>query len=88
MTYQLPLIHIEVDSMFNHSSIKAPLDLDPVRTKEPLRSSIPLELLFTAPVRWAQDLSQQEIRSHTQSSCELQQIFPPPSRLGSGNFQE
>jgi hypothetical protein len=28
-------------------------------------------LLFTAPVRWTQDLSQQEIRSHTQSSCEL-----------------
>jgi hypothetical protein len=39
-------------------------------------------------VRWAQDLLQQEIRSHTQSSCELQRILPPPSRLGSGNFQE
>jgi hypothetical protein len=25
-----------------------------VRTKEPLHTSIPLELLFTAPVRWAQ----------------------------------
>jgi hypothetical protein len=45
-------------------------------------------LLFTALVRWAQDLSQQEIRSHAQSSCELQRILPPPSRLGSGNFQE
>jgi hypothetical protein len=45
-------------------------------------------LLFTAPVRWPQDLSQQEIQSHTQSSCELQRILPPPSRLGSGNFQE
>jgi hypothetical protein len=37
--------------MFNRSSIKAPLDLEPVRTKEPLHASIPLELLFTAPVR-------------------------------------
>jgi hypothetical protein len=37
--------------MFNHSSIKAPLDLETVRTKEPLHTSIPLELLFTAPVR-------------------------------------
>jgi hypothetical protein len=37
--------------MFNGSSIKALLDLDPVRTKEPLHTSIPLELLFTAPVR-------------------------------------
>jgi hypothetical protein len=45
-------------------------------------------LLFTAPVRWAQDLSQQEIRSHAQSSCEFQRILPPPSHLGSGNFQE
>jgi hypothetical protein len=45
------LIHFEVDSMFNRSSIKAPLDLEPVRTKEPLHTSIPLELLFTAPVR-------------------------------------
>jgi hypothetical protein len=42
---------VEVDSMFNRSSIKAPLDLEPVRTKEPLHTSIPLELLFTAPVR-------------------------------------
>jgi hypothetical protein len=42
---------VEVDSMFNCSSIKAPLDLEPVRTKEPLHTSIPLELLFTAPVR-------------------------------------
>jgi hypothetical protein len=46
-----PLIHVEVDSMFNRSSIKTPLDLEPVRTKEPLHTSIPLELLFTAPVR-------------------------------------
>jgi hypothetical protein len=45
------LIHVEVDLMFNRSSIKAPLDLEPVRTKEPLHTSIPLELLFTAPVR-------------------------------------
>jgi hypothetical protein len=45
-------------------------------------------LLFTAPVRWAQDLSPQEIRSHAQFSCELQQILPQPSRLGSVNFQE
>jgi hypothetical protein len=45
-------------------------------------------LLFTAPVRWAQDLSQQEIQSHTQSSCELRWILQPPSRIGSGNFQE
>jgi hypothetical protein len=37
--------------MFNHSSIKAPLDLEPVRTKEPLYTSIPLEFLFIAPVR-------------------------------------
>jgi hypothetical protein len=37
--------------MFNHSSIKAPLDLELIRTKEPLHTSIPLELLFTAPVR-------------------------------------
>jgi hypothetical protein len=37
--------------MFNHSSIKAPLDLELVRTKEPLENSIPLEMLFTAPVR-------------------------------------
>jgi hypothetical protein len=34
--------------MFNRSSIKAPLDLEPVRTKETLHTSIPLELLFTA----------------------------------------
>jgi hypothetical protein len=37
--------------MFNRSSIKAPLDLEQVRTKEPLHTSIPLELLFIAPVR-------------------------------------
>jgi hypothetical protein len=37
--------------MFNRSSIKTPLDLEPVRTKEPLHTSIPLELLFTDPVR-------------------------------------
>jgi hypothetical protein len=37
--------------MFNHSSIKAPLDLEPVRTKEALHTLIPLELLFTVPVR-------------------------------------
>jgi hypothetical protein len=37
--------------MFNFSSIKAPLDVEPVRTKEPLQTSIPLELLFTALVR-------------------------------------
>jgi hypothetical protein len=37
--------------MFNRSSIKAPLDLDPVRTKESDHTSISLELLFTAPVR-------------------------------------
>jgi hypothetical protein len=86
MTSRSPLIHIEVDSMFNRSSIKALLDLEPVRTKEPLHTSIPLELFFTAPVRWAQYLSQHEIRSHAQS-CELRQILQPPSRLGSGNFQ-
>jgi hypothetical protein len=33
------------------SSIKTPLDLEPVRTKEPLHTSIPLELLFTALAR-------------------------------------
>jgi hypothetical protein len=74
--------------MFSRSSIKALLDLEPVRTKEPLHTSIPLVLLFTAPVRLAQDLSPQEIRSHAQFSCELQQILPQPSRLGSVNFQE
>jgi hypothetical protein len=51
MTYRSPLIHVEVDSMFNRSSIMTPLDLEPVRTKEPLHTSIPLVLLFTAPVR-------------------------------------
>jgi hypothetical protein len=51
MTCRSPLIHVEVDSMFNRSSMKPPLDLEPVRTKEPLHTSIPLELLFTAPVR-------------------------------------
>jgi hypothetical protein len=51
MTGRSPLIQVEVDSMFNCSSIKALLDLEPVRTKEPLHTSIPLELLFTAPVR-------------------------------------
>jgi hypothetical protein len=40
-----------MDSMFNRSSIKALLDLEPVRTKEPLHTSIPLKLLFIAPVR-------------------------------------
>jgi hypothetical protein len=45
-------------------------------------------LLFTAPVRWAQYLSQHEIRTHAQFPCELQRILPPPSRLGSDNFQE
>jgi hypothetical protein len=44
-------VHVEVDSMLDHSSIKAPLDLESVRTKEPLHTSIPLELLFIAPVR-------------------------------------
>jgi hypothetical protein len=88
MTCRSLLIHVEVDSMFNRSSIKAPLDLEAVRTKEPLHTSIPLELLFTAPVIWAQYLSQHEIQSHAQSSCELQRILPPPSRRGSGNFQE
>jgi hypothetical protein len=44
-------MHVEVDSMFNRSSIKTPLDLDPVRTKEPLHTSISLEFLFTALVR-------------------------------------
>jgi hypothetical protein len=51
MACRSPLIHVEVDSMFNHSSIKAPLDLETVRAKEPLHTSIPLELLFTAPMR-------------------------------------
>jgi hypothetical protein len=51
MTCQSPIIYVEVDSMFNRSSIKTPLDLEPVRTKEPLHTSIPLELLFTAPMR-------------------------------------
>jgi hypothetical protein len=88
MTCRSPLIHVEVDSMFNRSSIKTPLDLEPVRTKESLHTSIPLELLFTAPVRWAQYLSQHEIRSHTQSFCELQRILLPPSHLGSDNFEE
>jgi hypothetical protein len=37
--------------MFNRSSIKTPLDLELVGTKEPLHTSIPLELLFTTPVR-------------------------------------
>jgi hypothetical protein len=37
--------------MFNRSSIKVPLDLEPVRTKEKLHTSISLELLFTAPMR-------------------------------------
>jgi hypothetical protein len=37
--------------MFNRSSIKAPLDLDPDRTKEQLHTPISLELLFTDPVR-------------------------------------
>jgi hypothetical protein len=37
--------------MFNRSSIKTPLDLEPVRTKKPIHISIPLELLFTALVR-------------------------------------
>jgi hypothetical protein len=44
-------MRVEVDSIFNRSSIKAPLDLEPVKTKEPLRTSIPLELLFTALAR-------------------------------------
>jgi hypothetical protein len=51
MTCRSPVIHIEVDSMFNRSSIKTPLDLEPVRNKEPLHTSIQLELLFTAPGR-------------------------------------
>src|SRR5579883_2473715 len=58
LTCQSPLIHVEVDSMFNRSSIKPPLDLEPVKTKEPLHTSNPLELLFTAPVRRAPNLSQ------------------------------
>jgi hypothetical protein len=51
MTCRSPLIHVEVYSLFNRSSIKTPLDLKLVRTKEPLHTLIPLELLFTAPVR-------------------------------------
>ena len=58
VTCRSPLIHVEVDSMFNRSSIKPTLDLEPVRTKEPLHTSVPLELLFTAPVRRAPNLSQ------------------------------
>jgi hypothetical protein len=51
MTCRSPLIHVVVDSMFNRTSIKALLDLEPVRTKEPLHTSILLEFLLTTPAR-------------------------------------
>ena len=58
MTCRSPLIHVEVDSKNQPLLYQEPLDLEPAWIKEPLHTSIPLELLFTTPVRWAQDLSQ------------------------------
>ena len=81
MTCRSPLIHIEVDSksqllLYQElSSIKNSLDLEQAWIKELLHTSIPLELLFTTPVRWAQDLSQPK-------SGLLNNL------LGSGNSQE
>lgn len=40
---------------------------EPIRTKEPLQISIPLELLFTDPASWAQDLSHQSSKATSQS---------------------
>ena len=48
----------EVDSKNQPLLYQEPLDLEPAWIKEPLHTSIPLELHFTTPVRWAQDLSQ------------------------------
>ena len=58
MTCRSPLIHVEVESMNQPLLYQEPLDLEPAWIKEPLQTSIPLELLFTTPMRWAQDLSQ------------------------------
>ena len=58
MTCRSPLIHVEVDSKNQPLLYQEPLDLEPAWIKEPLHTSIPLELLFATPVRWAQDLSQ------------------------------
>ena len=45
----------------NRSSIKTPLDLKLIWINEPLQTSIPLELVFTAPARWAQEPLSQPI---------------------------
>ena len=60
MTCRSPLTHVEVDSKNQpllYQELNS-LDLEPAWIKEPLHTSIPLELLFITPVRWAQNLSQ------------------------------
>jgi hypothetical protein len=51
MTYRSPLFHVEVDSKNQPLLYQEPLDLEPARNKEPLNTSISLELLFTTPAR-------------------------------------
>ena len=51
MTCRSPLIHVEVDAKNQLLLYQEPLDLEPARIKEPLHTSISLELLFTTPVR-------------------------------------
>ena len=59
MTCRSTLIHVEVDSNNQPLLYQEPLDLELTWINEPLQTLIPLELLFTTPVRWAQDPSQQ-----------------------------
>ena len=51
MICRSPLIHVEVDSKNQPLLYQESLDLEPARNKEPLHTSIPLELLFTTPAR-------------------------------------
>ena len=81
MTCRSPLIHVEVDSKNQPLLYQDPHDLEPAWIKELLHTSIPLELLFTTPVRWAQNLSQPKSGSSTISLEELHEIhFSKPSR--------
>ena len=54
LTYRSPLIHVEVDSKNQPLLYQDSLDLKPAWINEYLQISIPLELHFTTPARWAQ----------------------------------
>ena len=81
MTCRSPLIHARWIQSFNRFSIKTSLDLEPAWDNEPLQTSIPLEFLFTTPVRWAQTSNNRNRGSSTISLEELHEIlFSKPSR--------